>query len=70
MTDKEINTLQNYYGMCIRQNKDNLYGMKKSIAALIHHCSENNDDDDRHKYCPATGESWCKYQAILKLSVI
>ena len=42
----------------------NLYDMKKSIAALIHRCSENNDDDDRHKYCPATGDSWCKYQAV------
>ena len=57
MTDEVINTLQNYYWMCIRQNKGNLYGMKKSVAALIHHCSENNDDDNRHTYCPATGDS-------------
>ena len=63
MTERVINTRQNYYGMCIRQNKNNLYGMKKSIAALIHHCSENTNNDGRHKYCPATGDSWCKYQA-------
>ena len=63
MTDKVINTLQNYYGMCIRQNKGDLYGMKKSVASLIHHCSEDDNDDNRHKYCPATGDSWCKYQA-------
>ena len=40
MTDKVINTLQNCYGMSIRQNKRNLYGMKKAITLiLIHHCS-------------------------------
>ena len=62
MTDKVINTLQNYYGMSIRQNKGNLYGMKKSIAGLIHHCSESSSDEERHKYCPRTSDSWCKYQ--------
>ena len=62
MTDKVINTLQNYYGMAVRQNKGDLYGMKKSIAALIHHCSENDDAEDRHKFCPQSNDTWCKYQ--------
>ena len=29
MTDKVINTLQNYYGMAIRQNKGKLYSKRK-----------------------------------------
>lgn len=63
MTDKVINTLQNYYGMAIRQNKDNLYGMKKSVAAVIHHCSSATTNEERHLYCPRNVNSWCKYQA-------
>lgn len=31
LTDKAINTLQNYYGMAIRNNVGDLYGMKKSV---------------------------------------
>ena len=40
LTNKVMNTLQNYYGMVIRSNVGNLYQMKKGIAAIIHHCSE------------------------------
>ena len=55
MTFKVMNTLQNYYGMCIQQNKGNIcICMKKSIAALIHHYSENDDDEDRHQYLLST----------------
>ena len=61
MTDKVINTLQNYYGMAIRQNKGKLYSMKKSVAALIHHCSVNDDGEKSHKYCPIAKDSWCKF---------
>ena len=32
LTDKAINTLQNYYGMAIRQNKNDLYSMKKAVG--------------------------------------
>eukprot|EP00112_Aurelia_sp_Birch-Aquarium-sp1_P011533 Seg2424.2 transcript_id=Seg2424.2/GoldUCD/mRNA.D3Y31 product="hypothetical protein" protein_id=Seg2424.2/GoldUCD/D3Y31 len=33
LTDKAINTLQNYFGMAIRQNSSSVYLMKKSIGA-------------------------------------
>ena len=73
LTNKVMNTLQNYYGMVIRSNVGNLYQMKKGIAAIIHHCSEYLvkvdgsdqkvcDDDARHKFCPEGLKSWCKYQ--------
>lgn len=63
LTDKVINVLQNCYGMAIRQNKGKLYAMKKSVAAILFHYSENPDEEDKHKYCPKDMNSWCKYQA-------
>ena len=61
LTDKTINSLQNDYGMAIRQNIGNLYEMKKSIIAILHHSSAIEDNDERHKYCPRTNTSWCKW---------
>ena len=63
LTDKAINTLQNYYGMAIRHNTGDLYGMKKAVAAVLFHCSESKDNETRHRYCPRTTDSWCKWQA-------
>ncbi len=62
LTDKCINTLQNYYGMAIRQNKDDLYGMKKAVGAVLFHCSDIADDNIRHKFCPRIVNGWCKWQ--------
>ena len=61
LTDKVINSLQNHYGMAIRQNIGNLYEMKKYIIAILHHSSAIEDNDERHKYCPRTNTSWCKW---------
>ena len=55
--------MQNYYGLPIRQNGDNLYVMKKSVGAILYHLTENNDNEERHKFCPRTVDSWCKYQS-------
>ena len=63
LTNHVMNTLQNYYGLAIRQSKGNQYAMRRSIAALIHHCSENPCDEKRHLFCPKNADSWCKYQA-------
>ena len=50
-------------GMAICQNVGNLYGMKKSIGALLYHYSENKDLEVRHQLCPKGENSWCKYQS-------
>ena len=63
LTKKTINMMQNYYGMAIRQNVSCLYSMKKSVMAILFHCSESSDEEDRHKFCPRTEISWCKYQS-------
>ena len=62
LTRKATNTLQNYYGMVIRRNVGDLFGMKKDIAVIIHHCSEHSDSEERHKFCPRDDKSWCRYQ--------
>ena len=62
LTMKAINKLQNYYGMAIRQNTSSVYLMKKSVAAVLFHCSQHKSLDDQHKFCPHTPDSWCKYQ--------
>lgn len=63
LTKKVINALQNYYGMAIRQNVNNVYAMKKSIIAILFHCSEHTNTTERHKYCPRGKDSWCKCQS-------
>ena len=71
LTNKAMNTLQNYYGMVIHSNIGNLYQMTKGVAAIVHHCSEyfnaegKLDNDARHMYCPRGENSWCKYQKYL-----
>ena len=62
--------MQNYYGMAIRQNslahwnndkEKALYAMKKSVLAVLWHCTHLENNDERHKFCPRDTDSWCKY---------
>ena len=62
LTNKAINILQNYYGMAIRQNTDNMYVMKKCIWAVLFYNSDITDKDFRHRFCPRHEKSWCLYQ--------
>ena len=60
LTKKAINTMQNFFGLAIRQNKDDLSAMKKSVITVLIHCCKNNEDDNdkddieelRNVYCP------------------
>eukprot|EP00794_Sanderia_malayensis_P014632 gene14632-16150_t len=61
LTDVAINTMQNYFGMAIRQNTGKLYAMKKAVASVLFHCSDL-PEEERHKFCPRTIDSWCKWQ--------
>ena len=36
--------------------------MKKVIAAIVHHCSDNDNMDERRKFCSCTEKTWCRYQ--------
>ena len=70
LTKKRINIIQNYYGLAIRQNITSMYAMKKSVFAILFHFSDNSALEDRHKFCPRSPDSWCKYQSdkITKMS--
>ena len=52
LTDKDINKLQNEFGIAIRDSKANtVYEMKKAIAAVLYHCSESETVEKRHQFC-------------------
>ncbi|XP_032242888.2 uncharacterized protein LOC116621099 [Nematostella vectensis] len=61
LTDAMIDKLQNYYGIAIRSNLDDLKGMKKAIYATLFHCA-SNDKVVLHDYCPDGPNSWCGYK--------
>ena len=45
-----INSLQNFYGIAIRENQGKLYQMKKAVDAILYHCTDFEDDEKRHQY--------------------
>ena len=60
LTEKLINSMQNFYGMTIKttSQKGDLYQMKKAIYAILFHFT----NDYRHQFCPrTTTKTWCKY---------
>jgi hypothetical protein len=70
LTEKVINSMQNYYGMAIRSNVGKidkgkkLYQMKKSIFAILFHFTDFPNPETRHQFCPRDSTSWCKYWAL------
>ena len=62
LTDKVINSMQNYYGLAIRNNQGELYKMNKAIGAVLWHCTEFVDETVRHRFCPTDANTWCKWQ--------
>ena len=62
LTDKVINSFQNYFGLAIRQNQGQLYAMKKAVGAVLWHCTDFDDNSYRHRFCPTGETTWCKWQ--------
>ena len=63
LSNRAINTMQNYYGMAIRQNTDNLYAMCKAAGAVLYHCSDIKKESIHHRFCPHGTSSCCKWQS-------
>ena len=61
LTDKCIDTLQNYYGFAIRQNSGNLDKMKEAVSAVLPHVSSSGTNP-MHDKCPEGENSWCGYK--------
>ena len=64
LTEKCINSMQNYYGMAIRQNVNNLYAMKKAVYAILFHFTNFENQQMQHQFCPRGLASRCKYWAL------
>ena len=54
--------MQNYYGMTIRQNSNDLFPVRKSVIATLIHNMNFDDAETRHMYCSKNIDSWCKNQ--------
>jgi len=61
LTDATIDRLQNYYGIAIRQNKNNLNGMKSAIRATLYHVASSKNENLHFPHCPEGADSWCRY---------
>ncbi|XP_066932065.1 uncharacterized protein [Clytia hemisphaerica] len=55
LTDAKIDCLQNYFGIALRQNVNNLDEMVKSTKASMFHVAGYHDN------CPNHKDSWCQY---------
>ena len=62
LTEKVINSLQNFYEIAIRQNSSNLYEMKKAVCAILFHCRDMKEKEVHYQFCPKGESSWCNYQ--------
>ena len=64
LTKVTMDAMQNWYGIAIRSNTDDIYKMKRAIGAILYHCTkfEGYDDEYRHGFCPSGKDSWCKYK--------
>ena len=62
LTEKVINSMQNYCGMAIRNNVDDIHNMRKATSAVLYYCTDFKNQDYRHSICPNDENSWFKYQ--------
>lgn len=65
LTDKQIDSLQYYYGQAIRSNTDNLSKMKQAVWATFLH-KASTDDNPQHFPCPKDDNTWCKYNRFIQ----
>ena len=56
MTTAKIDTLQNYFGIALRQNVGDLKAMTDGIIASMYHVAGYHDK------CPKYPETWCQFQ--------
>lgn len=61
LTNARIDTIQNFYGRSIRDNKGNAKAMARATQAILKHYS-SSIENPRHEDCPEGPSSWCSYQ--------
>ena len=61
LTDATTDCLQNYYGIAIRQNKNNSNAMKSAVRATLYHVASSKNENLHFPHCPEGSDSWCRY---------
>ena len=61
LTDCIIDKLQNYYGIAIRSNKNNLKAIQAATRATLFHVASSKEKNLHYPHCPTGPDSWCKY---------
>ena len=64
LTIARIDSLQNFYGKAIRDNKGSAAAMSKATHAILKHYS-STPDNPQHEDCPHGKETWCSYNRDL-----
>lgn len=67
LTESVIQKITSYYGNAIRENKNDLFKMRRSIWAIWMHMV-STDSDPQHFFCPKGPETWCKYNQASHLN--
>ena len=52
LTDRIIDKLQNYYGIDIRSNKNNLKAMQAATRAILLHVASSKKNNLHYPHCP------------------
>ena len=61
LTNVTIDRLQNYFGIALRQNTNNLKAMKSSVCASLFHVASSKENNLHYPHCPTGPTSWCKH---------
>ena len=61
LTDGKIDILQNYYGLVVRSNFDDVDKMATAIKATLFHVP-STESNPQHDLCPDGHDSWCGYK--------
>ena len=60
LTISKVDTIQSFFGQCIRRNNGNPNAMSKQVWAILNHYS-STPERPNHGDCPTGRDSWCSY---------
>lgn len=61
LTLARVDTMQNFYGRAIRDNKNDAKAMSRATHAILKHYS-STPEKPQHDDCPVGDSSWCSFQ--------
>lgn len=61
LTNATIDRLQNYFGVALRQNSNDLKSMKSATLASLFHVASSKENNFHYPHCPTGKDSWCQY---------